>query len=84
MGGTAATLLGLHRLLAPVLLTQRGPRDHVASRALPSLPTAFVEEAGTLMADTRHTLQQLDGTLRRLARHDAVTGCLTGRRSRSD
>jgi EAL domain-containing protein (putative c-di-GMP-specific phosphodiesterase class I)/GGDEF domain-containing protein len=71
---TAVTLLGLHRLLAPVLVTQRALRAYVASGALPALPTGFADEAGALMADTQYTLGRLDGALRRLAHFDATTG----------
>ncbi len=54
--GTGATLFGLHRLLAPILFTQRSLRAYLADRELPDLPSSFADEAGALMADTNHTL----------------------------
>ncbi|HEY4306856.1 MAG TPA: bifunctional diguanylate cyclase/phosphodiesterase [Gemmatimonadaceae bacterium] len=71
--GTAATLAGLRLLLAPVLLTQRALRDYLEQRTLPELPTTFTDEAGTLMADTQHTLRQLDEVVQRLENYDDVT-----------
>jgi diguanylate cyclase (GGDEF)-like protein len=72
--GTAATLFGLHRLLAPVLITARGLREYVSERRLPELPPSYTDEAGTLMSDTRHTLTRLDEAMRRLSHYDEVTG----------
>lgn len=76
--GTAATLFGLHRLLAPVLLTQRALREYVTNGWMPSLPSQFTDEAGALMADTQHTIRQLDSALHRMAHYDDVTGLPNG------
>jgi predicted signal transduction protein with EAL and GGDEF domain len=74
LAGTIATLYALHRLLAPMLVTQRGLRQYRRDRELPHLPTGFADEAGVLMADTQQTLAELERSMRRLELFDAVTG----------
>ena len=72
--GMGATLFALHKLLAPVLLTSAGLRDYLNRGRLPDLPTHFQDEAGTLMADTSHTLHQLDEAIHHLTHYDNSTG----------
>ncbi|MBD2346316.1 putative bifunctional diguanylate cyclase/phosphodiesterase [Anabaena subtropica] len=72
--GTAATLYALHHLLLPVNLTSATLRDYLNNKALPSLPTEFVDEAGTLMADTSQTLRKLDELIDYISNYDELTG----------
>lgn len=74
LGATGVTLFALHRLLAPVLVTQQGLKHYRDQRELPYLPTGFTDEAGLLMADTQQTLSELERSMRRLELFDAVTG----------
>jgi predicted signal transduction protein with EAL and GGDEF domain len=72
--GTAATLLVLHLLLQPVLMTAGGLRRYRLERKLPGLPSGFADEAGTLMEDAEETLAELDLAIDKLANYDPVTG----------
>jgi diguanylate cyclase (GGDEF)-like protein len=72
--GTAATLYVLNRLLAPVILTSVALKAYLNTKALPNLPTQFIDEAGTLMADTSQTLHQLDEMLHYATHYDDLTG----------
>ncbi|WP_414576788.1 putative bifunctional diguanylate cyclase/phosphodiesterase [Anabaena sp. CCY 9402-a] len=72
--GTAATLYALHYLLAPVNLTSKALQDYLNTKTLPQLPTEFADEAGTLMADTSHTLHKLDELIDQISHYDKVTG----------
>ncbi len=51
-------------------------RGYGESRAMPDLPTHFLDDVGVLMPDTQMTITQLDGALQHLERFDPVTGVL--------
>ncbi|WP_414753269.1 putative bifunctional diguanylate cyclase/phosphodiesterase [Anabaena sp. CCY 9910] len=72
--GTVVTLYALHHLLIPVNLTSATLRDYLNNKTLPSLPTEFVDEAGTLMADTSQTLCKLDELIDYISNYDKLTG----------
>lgn len=74
--GAAATLFLLDQMLRPVLATSAALKAYHASRTLPSLPTHFGDEAGTLMSDAQSVMTSLDAMLRRLERYDEATGVL--------
>lgn len=74
LGGTAFTLYGLRRLLMPVILTSTALKGYFNSQKLPDLPTEFVDEAGTLMANTSQTLHQLDELIHYISSYDDLTG----------
>ncbi|MBL1198009.1 MAG: GGDEF domain-containing protein [Nostoc sp. GBBB01] len=74
LAGTAATLLALHYLLAPVILTSAALQDYLQTKKLPQLPTKFADEAGTLMADTSQTLYKLDELIHQITNYDNLTG----------
>lgn len=72
--GTAATLYALRLLLAPVILTSAALQDYLNTNSLPELPTQFVDEAGTLMANTSQTLHKLDELIHYITNYDDLTG----------
>src|SRR6476469_465993 len=72
--GTGATLYALNRLLMPVVLTSAGLQDYLNTKTLPDLPTEFVDEAGTLMANTSQTLHKLDELIHYIRNYDDLTG----------
>ncbi len=75
--GTAATLLGLRALLAPVSSASEALRRYLDRAELPELPTGYRDEAGKLMADVRYVTERLDESLRQLgeqAAKDPLTG----------
>ncbi|EMJ99182.1 MULTISPECIES: bifunctional diguanylate cyclase/phosphodiesterase [unclassified Leptospira] len=72
--GTAATLLALHKLLAPVMLTSRSLNRYLSERELPNLPTIFQDEAGSLMADTVTAVRKLDELIHYMANYDGLSG----------
>ncbi|MBD2251842.1 putative bifunctional diguanylate cyclase/phosphodiesterase [Nostoc parmelioides] len=72
--GTVVTLYALHHLLIPVNLTSATLRDYLNNKTLPSLPTEFADEAGTLMADTSQTLYKLDELIDYISNYDKLTG----------
>jgi diguanylate cyclase (GGDEF)-like protein len=74
LAGTAATLYALNHLLAPVILTSGALQNYVSTKTLPELPTQFVDEAGSLMADTSQTLHKLDELIHYISNYDNVTG----------
>ncbi|OUL33161.1 bifunctional diguanylate cyclase/phosphodiesterase [Nostoc sp. 106C] len=74
LAGTAATIYVLHYLLAPVILTSAALQDYLHTKKLPELPTEFVDEAGTLMADTSQTLYKLDELIHQITNYDNLTG----------
>ncbi len=74
LAGTAATLYALRHLLAPVILTSAALQDYLNNKTLPKLPTQFVDEAGTLMADTTQTLRKLDELIHYITNYDELTG----------
>ncbi|AFY35468.1 bifunctional diguanylate cyclase/phosphodiesterase [Calothrix sp. PCC 7507] len=74
LAGTAATLYAINNLLAPVILTSTALQDYLNTKTLPELPTEFVDEVGTLMADTSQTLQKLDELIHYISNYDEVTG----------
>jgi diguanylate cyclase (GGDEF)-like protein len=73
LAGTAATLLLLNGLLAPVAATARALRGYLRDRTLPELPTGFRDEMGVLMADAVQMVRTLDTSLRFLSTHDPLT-----------
>ncbi|MBD2692897.1 putative bifunctional diguanylate cyclase/phosphodiesterase [Anabaena catenula] len=72
--GTGVTLFILNYLLAPVILTSKALQDYMSHQALPKLPTKFADEAGTLMADTAHTLHKLDELIHYITNYNSITG----------
>ena len=64
--GTAATLLALRALLAPVSLSSSALKRYLDDRTRPELPIGFSDEAGRLMADVRYAVERLDSTIRSL------------------
>ncbi len=72
--GTLTTLFSLHSLLAPISLTVLAMREYLSQQKLPNLPTVFVDEVGTLMADTSHTIHRLDELIHYVANYDDLTG----------
>jgi diguanylate cyclase (GGDEF)-like protein len=64
--GTAATLLALGALLAPVRLTSSALKRYLDDRTKPELPMGFSDEAGRLMADVRYAVEHLDSSIRSL------------------
>jgi diguanylate cyclase (GGDEF)-like protein len=83
IAGAAATLVALGALLAPLRLTSSSLESYLDHQTKPDLPTGFSDEAGRLMADTRHAIEYLDSTIRSLeglSGTDHLTG-LPNRRS---
>ncbi|TGK05138.1 phosphodiesterase [Leptospira langatensis] len=72
--GTFATLLALHKLLAPVVLTSKSLNRYLSERELPDLPVGFRDEAGSLMADTVTTVRKLDELIHYMANYDGLSG----------
>jgi diguanylate cyclase (GGDEF)-like protein len=72
--GTAATLYALHHLLTPVILTSNALQNYLNAKTLPNLPMKFIDEAGTLMADTSQTLHELDKLIQYISHYDELTG----------
>jgi diguanylate cyclase (GGDEF)-like protein len=64
--GTAATLLALRALLAPVSLSSSALKRYLEEGTKPELPIGFSDEAGRLMADVRYAVERLDSTIRSL------------------
>jgi diguanylate cyclase (GGDEF)-like protein len=64
--GTAATLLALGALLAPVRLTSSALKRYLDDQTKPDLPIGFSDEVGTLMADVRYAVEHLDSSIRSL------------------
>ena len=64
--GTAATLLALGALLAPVRLTSSALKGYLDDRTKPDLPLGFSDEVGSLMADVRYAVEHLDSSIRSL------------------
>lgn len=71
--GTAITLYALNLLLIPVKATSNALRDYNQSQKLPDLPVHFEDAAGTLMADTMLTINQLDELIDYISNYDDVT-----------
>lgn len=72
--GTATTLFALHNLLAPITLTVLAMREYLNKQKLPTLPTIYRDEVGTLMADTSHTINKLDKLIHYMGSYDDLTG----------
>ncbi|TGL64283.1 putative bifunctional diguanylate cyclase/phosphodiesterase [Leptospira sarikeiensis] len=72
--GTFATLLALHKLLAPVVLTSKSLNRYLTEREIPNLPVSFDDEAGSLMADTVTTVRKLDELIHYMANYDGLSG----------
>jgi hypothetical protein len=64
--GTAATLLALGALLAPVRLTSSALKRYLDDRTKPELPIGFSDEVGRLMADVRYAVEHLESSIRSL------------------
>jgi len=64
--GTAATLVALGALLAPVRLTSSALKRYLDDRTKPDLPIGFSDEMGRLMADVRYAVEHLDSSIRSL------------------
>ena len=80
--GTAATLLVLRGLLAPISLTSSAIKGYMDDRQVPDLPTGFTDEVGQLMADVRYAIGHLDESIRLLeglSATDQLTGLLNRR-----
>ena len=69
----AGTVAGLRFLVRPMEMTAAAMRGYGESRAMPDLPTHFLDDVCVLMADTQMTITQLDGALQHLERFDPVT-----------
>lgn len=74
LAGTGLTLFALDQLLQPIIKTSQALRAYALGGTLPSLPTHYTDEVGTLMADAAQTLSKLDATLSELTSFDRVTG----------
>lgn len=72
--GTAATLLALHNLLAPVGATAQALKNYWNQKRLPNLPTHYTDDAGILMASTTQIVRKLDNFICRLEDYDDLTG----------
>lgn len=72
--GTAATLLLLHGLLAPLAATADALRAYLSEREVPDLPSGYRDEAGVLMSDTVEVIRSLDAHMTHLSTHDPLTG----------
>ena len=80
--GTAATLLALRALLAPVSLASEALRRYLKWDQMPDLPTGYGDQAGRLMADVQFALERLDGAIRSLGElpaEDRLTGAYNRR-----
>ena len=64
--GTAATLLALGALLAPVRLTSSALKRYLDDRIEPELPIGFSDEVGRLMANVQYAIEHLDSSIRSL------------------
>ena len=77
LSGTAATLLTLRALLAPVSAASEALRRYLDRAELPDLPTGHHDEAGILMTDVRYVAERLEESFRSLgeqAAKDPLTG----------
>jgi diguanylate cyclase (GGDEF)-like protein len=77
LSGTAATLLTLRALLAPVTAASEALRRYLDRAELPDLPTGHHDEAGILMTDVRYVAERLKESVRSLseqAAKDPLTG----------
>ncbi len=72
-GGAVLTLILLSALLEPLLITARSLRLYAQDGTLPSLPTEFTDEAGTLMADAQGAVLQVHANISQLRDLDQVT-----------
>jgi diguanylate cyclase (GGDEF)-like protein len=80
--GTLATLYALYALLRPVSLSSKALYDYLNRGLVPSLPTAFTDQAGRLMYNVQYVLEQLDEVIRSLeeaSTKDHLTGALNRR-----
>jgi diguanylate cyclase (GGDEF)-like protein len=82
LAGTLATIYALRDLLAPIGLAASSLKSYLDDRKTPDLPIGFSDEAGTLMANVRYALEDLDATVRTLeglSVTDPLTGLLNRR-----
>jgi signal transduction histidine kinase len=68
---TAATLFVLNQLLEPLIIAKNALEAYIQSRALPSLPVTFKDEAGVLMQKVQTALMSMDEFVQ--AKKDMVT-----------
>ncbi|MCS6808031.1 MAG: HAMP domain-containing sensor histidine kinase [Bacteroidota bacterium] len=61
--GTGLTLFVQSRLLAPITQVSQALTEYTLHRTLPNLPTHFTDEAGVLMTNTQHSIEQLEQLL---------------------
>ncbi|ASJ71569.1 putative bifunctional diguanylate cyclase/phosphodiesterase [Granulosicoccus antarcticus] len=71
--GTTLSLIMLHHLLRPIVLTSKGLRNYIVDRTLPDLPSGFHDAAGTLMGDADFALRRLDETIDYLEHYDPAS-----------
>ncbi|MGB3295396.1 MAG: bifunctional diguanylate cyclase/phosphodiesterase [Phormidesmis sp.] len=74
LAGTAATLLALHSLLSPIVLTAQALKNYWSRQQIPNLPTQYTDDAGVLMANATQTIQKLDGFIHYIEDYDNLTG----------
>ncbi|WP_370286260.1 sensor histidine kinase [Pseudooceanicola nanhaiensis] len=61
--GTAATMVAMAALLAPVRLASEAARTYLDTRETPRLPTRYSDGAGVLMASVQECVTRLDASL---------------------
>ena len=61
--GTAATMVAMAALLAPVRLASEAARTYLDTRETPRLPTRYGDGAGVLMASVQECVTRLDASL---------------------
>lgn len=71
--GTALTLLVLHQLLQPIVLTSNALRRYRETRQKLTLPTGYTDEVGVLMADADAAIDHLEQARDTLEHIDEVT-----------
>ncbi len=79
---SAASLWMIRSLLAPIRIATSSLKSYRDNRKVPELPVGFSDEAGRLMANVQHTVEDLDTSVRplqRLAGTDHLTGLLNRR-----
>lgn len=68
LAGTAITFLLVHGMLSPVRVVSQALGDYRQHKHLPALPRNLSDEAGYMLDQVQHTLEELDLTLNNLAR----------------
>lgn len=72
--GTGLTVFVLNELLRPVVVTSMALRTYREFRKKTDLPTGYIDEVGTLMADAGLTIEYLDRVRDALEYIDEATG----------